>query len=169
MSRRLAPIFIVVAMLLLFSPVVRAEQTEESYGVFTEKDIYILGETVRVYALANYIAPDSTITIHNVTVYDAKNQTVAQWLNVNIVLTDTETTVKVGEFTATAEGQQAVYAEATGCPIRILRWFFFIIRCHVIPEMPLGTIVPLLASFTAIGSIKLAKSKKPRRSSLKPQ
>jgi hypothetical protein len=73
------------------------------------------------------------------------------------------------ELDRDAEGQHTVYAEATGCPIRIIRWFFFIIRCHVIPEMPLGTIVPVLASFTAIGSIKLVKSRKLRRSSPKAQ
>ena len=36
---------------------------------------------------------------------------------------------------------------------------------HVVPEMPLGTIVPILASITAIGSIKLVKSRKLRRGS----
>jgi hypothetical protein len=159
--KRIIPVVVMLAMFLVSLPIARAQ--DESYRVYTDKDVYLVDEVVQIFARAEHIEPDSTITIQNVTVYDPTNQTVAQWLNLNIILADTETTIKIAELTAATEGQHTVYAEATGCPIRIIRWFFFIIRCHVIPEMPLGTIVPVLASFTAIGSIKLAKTRRSKK------
>jgi hypothetical protein len=73
------------------------------------------------FTRAEHIDPGSTITIQNVTVYDPTDQTVAQWLDLNVVLADMETTIKIGELTASTEGQHMVYAEATGCPIRRAR------------------------------------------------
>jgi hypothetical protein len=122
---RIALIISFLAVLLVSIPVARAE---ESYVVYTEKDVYLIGETVQVFAKAEQIDADSTITIENVTVYDPMNQTIVTWSDLNIVPADTNTIVQVGELTATIEGRHAVYAEATGCPIRIIRWFFFIIR-----------------------------------------
>jgi len=140
---------------ILAIPTVIADETTESFTVYTDKNEYLLGEIVRIYVKANAIDPNQTITVTDIIVYDPANNTVAEWHNLSIVLTDITTSVYVDSITAEVEGTYTVYAEGTGCPWRLwFFWWFFCRRCRwprVVPEVPFGTVIALVALVGATG------------------
>jgi hypothetical protein len=143
-----------LCMLILFVPLASADETTESFTVYTDKQEYIVGETINIYVKAEAIDPNQTITITDVIVYDPNNSSVAEWHNLSIVLTDTATIEYVGTVIATSEGEYTVSAKATGCPWFLWAiWFFFCRwwRRNVIPEYPFGTIAAMAAFFGATG------------------
>lgn len=144
---------VALCFLILFSlPLVSADETTESFIVYTERNEYIVGEPINVYVKAEAIDPNQTITVTDVVVYDPDNSSVVEWNNISIVLTDTTTPEYVGTAVATSEGEYIVLANATGCPwILRARWHF---RCrclrHIVPEVPLGTIMASVAMIIAL-------------------
>ena len=144
-----------LCVMILAIPTVMADETTESFTVYTDKDEYLIGEIVRIYVKANAIDPNQTITVTDIIVYDPANSTVAEWHDLSIVLTDTTTSVYVDSITAEVEGTYTVYAEGTGCPWRLwFFWWFFCRRCRwprVVPEVPFGTVIALVALVGATG------------------
>jgi hypothetical protein len=138
---------------MLLVPLASADETTESFLVYTDKTEYLAGEAVNIYVKAEAIDPNQTITVHDVIVYDPNNSSIAEWHNLNIVLEDTTTIKYVGTIIATAEGVYTVSAKATGCPWCLWAIFWFFCRCHwhrnVIPEYPFGTIAAMAAFFGA--------------------
>jgi hypothetical protein len=112
-------------------PLVSAQEptgTTESFIVYTDKPTYEIGETINIYVQAVSIDPGSDITVQNVTVYDPENAVTADWRELNIVLTDTETAQQVGTLTPTMDGAYTVEASGTGCPL-VLRHICFFCWC----------------------------------------
>lgn len=144
-----------LCLMILAVPLAKADETTESFTVYTDKGEYMVGEIVRIYIEAKAIDPDQTITVHKIVVYDPTNSTVAEWDNLEIVLTETEIPVYVNSIVAEMEGSYSVYAEATGCPW-ILRafWWFFCYRFwkpKTVPEVPYGTVIALTTLAAATG------------------
>jgi len=143
-------LMLLIAPYITVIPLANAESTEESFSVHTDKPEYEVGDIVHVYVKADFIDPNSTITVMNVTVYDPSNSTVVEWRNLSIVLTDTTTFHYVGNFTVTQPGTYTVYATGLGC-WRLL-WFFLRFVCwlyqHIIPEYPFGPLTAMVV-FTA--------------------
>jgi len=143
-----------LCLLILFVPLASADETTESFTVYTDKQDYIVGEPIHIYVKAEAIDPNQTITVTDVIIYDPNNSSIAEWHNLSIVLTDTTTIEYVGTVIATSEGEYTVSATATGCP-----WFLWTIwrffcrwwRRNVIPEIPFGTIAAMTAFFGATG------------------
>jgi hypothetical protein len=144
-----------LCLLILLVPLASADETTESFTVYTDKQEYLIGEAVNIYVKAEAIDPNETITITDVIVYDPNNSSVAEWHNLSIVLTDTTTTEYVGTVIATSEGEYTVSAKATGCLWFLWAMWFFFCRCwrwrNVIPEYPFGTIAAMAAFFGATG------------------
>jgi hypothetical protein len=147
-----------LCLLILLVPLAGADETTESFIVYTEKEEYVIGEPVNIYVRAEAIDPNQTITVTDVIVYDPSNVSIIEWHNISIVLTDTTTPEYVGTVIATTEGEYTVIANATGCPWFIIRWCRFFCwwwsRCwkrNVIPEYPFGTIAAMVAFFGAAG------------------
>ena len=142
-----------LCLLMVLVPLASADETTESFVVFTDKSEYLTGEAVNIYVKAESIDPNQTITVQDVIVYDPNNLSIAEWYNLDIVLEDTTTIKYVGTVIATYEGQYAVSAKATGCPWFLWAIFWFFCRCHwnhnVIPEYPFGTIAAMAAFFGA--------------------
>lgn len=152
-----------LCLTLLAVPLAMAEEPPESFIVFTDKEEYLVGEIVRIFVKAEVIEPNQTITINEIIVYDPANNTVAEWRDLGIVLTDTETVVYVGYVVAEMEGTYTVYAEGTGCPwILWFIWWFFCRRFFkpkVIPEVPFGTIAALTTFIGAAGIYIIVRRK----------
>jgi hypothetical protein len=155
---------VALCLLTLFVPLVIADQTTESFTVYTDKQEYLVGEAVNIYVKAEAIDPNQTITVTDVIVYDPNNVSVAEFHNLSIVLTNTTTPEYVGTVVATIEGEYTVSAQATGCawflPAR--GWHFYCWRkppCKVIPEIPFGTIAAMGAFFGATG-LYITRSKR---------
>jgi hypothetical protein len=146
---------VALCLLMLLVPLASADETTESFTVFTDKSEYLTGEAVNIYVKAEAIDPNQTITVQDVIVYDPNNTSIAEWYDLNIVLEDTTTIKYVGTVIATAEGEYKVSAKATGCPWWLWAWFWFFCRWrwhnHTVPEYPLGTIAAMSAFFAAIG------------------
>ncbi len=144
---------VALCLLMLLVPLVSADETTESFTVFTDKSEYLTGEAVNIYVKAETIDPNQTITVQDVIIYDPNNTSIAEWHDLNIVLDDTTTIKYVGTVIATSEGQYTVSAKATGCPWFLWAIFWFFCRCHwnhnVIPEYPFGTIAAMAAFFGA--------------------
>jgi hypothetical protein len=156
-TRRICILAVVawLCVMILAVPLAMADETTESFIVYTDKQEYLVGEVVRIYVKAEAIDPNQTITVTDIIVYDPANNTVAEWHNLSIVLTDTETSVYVDSIIAETEGTYTVYAEATGCPW-LLRffWWFFCWRCwkqRVVPEVPFGTVMTAVTLLGATG------------------
>lgn len=151
MSTKLASV-IILGLLVLIIPLARANETTESFSIYTDKQYYTAGDLVNIYVKADSIDPNQTITVTDVIVYDSNNLSVAEWNNISIVLINTTTPEHVGTLNATIEGIYTVSANATGCPW-ILRaiWHFFCQRWRpkVVPEYPFGTIGAMVALFGA--------------------
>ena len=143
-----------LCLLVLFVPLASADETTESFTVYTDKQDYVVGEAVNVYVKAEAIDPNQTITITDVVVYDPNNSSVAEWHSISIVLTDTTTPQYVGTVIATSEGEYTVSAKATGCLWFLwgcCHFFCWKWKCKVIPEYPFGTIAAVAAFFGATG------------------
>ena len=143
-----------LCLLVLFVPLASADETTESFIVYTDKQNCVVGEPVTIYVKAEAIDLNQTITITDVVVYDPNNLSVAEWHNISIVLTNTTTPEYVGTVIAASEGEYTVSAKATGCPwILWAIWRFFCRwwRRNVIPEYPFGTIAAMAAFFGATG------------------
>lgn len=144
-----------LCMMIIAIPLAMADETTESFTVYTDKEEYLVGEVVRIYVKANSIDPNQTITVTDITVYDSANNAIAEWHNLSIVLTDTVTPVYVDSVTTQSEGSFTVSAEGTGCPwiLRALWWFFCrrFWKPHVVPEVPLGTVAALTTLLGATG------------------
>jgi len=125
---------------------------EESFIVYTDKDEYIIGDIVNVFAKATTILPNETITITDVTVYDPLNNTAVKWNNLSVVLSDTGTEVFVGSLQALEAGSYTVNATATGCILRCL-WKFFcwsqMRNIKIVPEGSVHTGEPLITDTPA--------------------
>ena len=136
---------------LLSASFVKAHE-EESFIVYTDKEEYVIGDIVNVFAKATTILPNETITITSVTVYDPLNNTAANWDNLSIVLSDTETEVFVGNLQALEAGPYTVNATATGCIVRSLSKFFVwsqMRNIKIVPEGSVHTGEPLLTDTPA--------------------
>jgi hypothetical protein len=135
------PIVLALCLLVLFIPMVSADETTESFTVYTEKKEYLVGELIDVYVRAEAIDANQSITVTDVVVYSPENSPVGEWRDISIVLTDTTTSRYVGTVVATSEGEYTVSANATGCPWILLAIWRFICRRlqNVVPEVPLGT------------------------------
>jgi hypothetical protein len=155
---------VALCLLMMLVPLASADETTESFIVFTDKSEYLTGEAVNIYVKAEAIDPNQTITVHDVIVYDPNNISVAEWNDLNVVLEDTTTIKYVGTVIATAEGEYKVSAKATGCPWWLWAWFWFFCRCrwrrNVVPEYPFGTIAAMAAFF---GATALYVSRKKNR------
>jgi hypothetical protein len=156
-ARRICSLAVVawLCAMILAVPLAMADETTESFIVYTDKEEYLVGEVVRIYVKAEAIDPDQTITVENITVYDPANNIVAEWHNLSIVLTDTETSVYLDSIIAETEGTYTVYAEGTGCPwvLRFI-WCFFCWRKwkrNVVPEVPYGTVIATVTLLGATG------------------
>jgi hypothetical protein len=155
--------------LLLTVPLVMGENgrdaSTESFIVYTDKEEYLAGEAVNIYVKANAIDPNETITVTDIVVYDPANITVAEWHNISIALTDTVTPAYVGTIIAESEGVYTVSAKATGCPWILFFIWYFICKYwfgHVIPEVPFGTVVSILALIGATG-LYIVRKKHPQK------
>jgi len=153
-----------LCLLILFVPLASADETTESFLVFTDKEDYLVGEAVNIYVKAEAIDPNQTITVSDVIVYDPNNSSIMEWHNLTIVLEDTDTIKYVGTVIATSEGEYTVSAKATGCPWFLWAFFWFFCRCrwrsNVVPEYPFGTIAAMGAF---LGATALYMSKKRRQ------
>jgi hypothetical protein len=142
-------------MLILVVPLAaHADQTTESFTVFTEKSQYYVGDVINIYVKANSLDPNQTITVTDVVVYDPTNVSVAEWHSLAIALVDNTTIQYVGTIIAESEGQYTVAANATGCPwsLHAIWWFtcqFF--HRNTVPELPFGSIAAALAFAGATG------------------
>jgi hypothetical protein len=135
-------------------PLMSASATTESFSVYTDKQYYNVGDIVNIYAQANSINPNNTITVTNVVVYDPNNSTIAEWNNLSIVLDNTTTIVLIGALNVTTEGTYTVNATATGCIWRLWCRCYFFCECKPpkpIPEYPFGTMAAMTALFGAMG------------------
>jgi len=148
MRKRVYLLGLALISLLSLLPLAEAELTSESFSVFTDKDEYVLGNTVNVYVKADAIDPNETITVRDVIVYDPLNSSFVEWHNLSIILTDTTTPSYVGTFTVMELGNYTIWANGTGCPRRLFCWFRFRVwwrQWHVVPESPIGTLmVPIM-------------------------
>jgi hypothetical protein len=142
-------------LLILVVPIVaHADQTTESFTVFTDKSQYYVGDPVNVYVQANSIDPNNTITVTAVVVYDPTNVSVAQWDNLTITLANNTTIQYVGTVFAETQGQYTVTANATGCPWTLHARCCFTCQYYhgnTVPELPFGSIVATLAFAGATG------------------
>jgi hypothetical protein len=149
---------------------VKADETMEPFSVYTDKAEYLVGEVINIYVKANEINPNETITVTEVVVYDPSNTSVAEWHDLSIMLTDTATPIFVGKIISKSEGSYTVLAEAAIGPLlgsgggqieancgwwiwRVI-WRFicrFWRNHHVIPEVPIGTIVTVIGLMGATG------------------
>jgi hypothetical protein len=131
--------------LVLVTPLVLADSSTESFTVYTDKQQYLVGDTISIYVQATAIDPNSTITVTDVVVYDPTNVSVAEWHGLSIVLNDTTTSVLVGTTTAASEGSYTVSANATGCLWLLCAIWHFICFLrpppNVVPEAPAGTVM----------------------------
>ena len=151
----------ILCLSILFIYSAYADETTESFTVYTDKQIYIEGEPVNIYVKANSIDPGQNITVTDVIVNNPENKTVTEWHDLSIVLTDTTQTITVGTVIATTEGNYTIYAEATGCLWRLRCWWFFCWRHpFVIPEYPFGTITALAVIFGALALNTVRKRQK---------
>jgi hypothetical protein len=148
-----------LCILILAVPLAMAEEPTESFSVYTDKEEYIVGEAVNVHVIANAIDPNETITVTDVIAYDPANVSVAEWHNLTIILTDTTTPEYVGTLIAESEGNYTVSAEGWGCAWRLRCRCRF--RCRrwrrPIPEVPLGTIMAIVAFLGATGVYAVQK------------
>lgn len=155
-----------LCVMILAIPLVAADETTESFTVYTDKEEYLVGEVALIYVKANSIDPNQTITVTDIIVYDPANNTVAEWHNLSVVLTDTATPVYVGSIMTQSEGSFTVSAEATGCPwiLRAFWWFFCwkFWKPHVIPEIPFGTVIALTTLLGATG-LYIQHKKRPEK------
>jgi len=156
MSAR-ASIILLGLLLLSLSPfitIASADETTESFTIYTDKEEYLLGEIVEIYVKAEAIDPGQNITVTDVIVYDPNNITIAEWHNTTIVLTDTTNPKYVGRVIATSEGKYTVHAKATGCPWFLWALWFFLCwwweKTHVIPEIPYGTLAASASMILAV-------------------
>lgn len=153
-------------LLILTVPLVSADETTESFVIFTDKEEYLVGEAVSIYVKAEAIDPNESITVSDVIVYDPTNSSIMEWHNLTIVLEDTDTVKYVGTVIATSEGEYTVSAKATGCPWFLWAFFWFFCRCrwhpHVIPEIPLiGTAGAAVAMMSGLG-LFIVKRRRPK-------
>jgi hypothetical protein len=159
-SIKLASVALCLMMLLV--PLASADETTESFTIFTDKSEYLTGEAVNIYVKAEAIDPNQTITVQDVIVYDPNNTSIAEWHDLNIVLEDTTAIKYVGTVIATSEGQYKVSAKATGCPWFLWAIFWFFCRCrwhnNVIPEYPFGTIAAM-AAFLGATALYISRKK----------
>ena len=150
-----------LCLMVISTPLAMADETTESFSVYTDKEEYLIGEAVNIYVKANAIDPNETITVTDVVAYDPANVSVAEWHNLTIVLTDTETPAYVGTFIAESEGTYTVSAKATGCLWILWAIFWFICRWfhppQVIPEVPFGTIIAMVSFLGATGLYAVRK------------
>jgi len=145
-----------VMLAIMFASILSASfvnaHEEESFIVYTDKDEYIIGDIVNVFAKATTILPNETITITDVTVYDPLNNTAVKWNNLSVVLSDTGTEVFVGSLQALEAGSYTVNATATGCILRCL-WKFFcwsqMRNIKIVPEGSVHTGEPLITDTPA--------------------
>jgi hypothetical protein len=160
MRTKLAVVTLVLLALLV--PLVRAQATTESFTIYTDKQTYLVGETVSIYVQANSIDPDQTITVTDVIVYDPNNAIVAEWHGLTIELADTTTSQLVGTLTANAEGTYTVSADAFGCKWLLIALCYFFCWGHHnnVPEVPFGTIV---AAAPLLGATGLYLTRKKQR------
>jgi hypothetical protein len=158
-------VVMLICTFILAIPLVMADESTESFSIYTDKEEYLVGEAVNIHVKANAIDPNETITVTDVVVFDPANISVAEWHNISIVLTDTATSAYVGTIIAESEGSYTVSAEATGCWwILRARWWF---RCwcwhsHVVPEVPFGTVIAMLTFLGATGLYAVRK-KRPKK------
>jgi len=146
--------------LILTVPLVMADESTESFSVYTDKEEYLVGEPVKIYIKANAIDPNETITVTDVVVYDPTNVSVSEWHNISIILTNTVTPVYVGSIIAESEGTYQVSAEATGCLwiLRAIHRFICrFLRPKVIPDVPFGTVMAIVAFLGATGLYAIRK------------
>jgi hypothetical protein len=151
--------------MLLVIPLAMADESTESFSIYTDREEYFVGEAINIHVKANAIDPNQTITVTDVIVYNPANVSVAEWHNMSITLIDTNTEVYVGTIIAESEGSYTVSAEATGCPwiLRaIWRFFCHFLRNKVVPEVPLGTIIPMIAFLGATG-LYVVRKKYPKQ------
>jgi len=151
---RIKPIGFALCLFVLLIPLASASETTESFTIYTERTEYLVGELINVYAKAEAIDPNQTITITDVVVYNPENLSVVEWRNISIVFVDTTTSQYIGTVVATSEGEYTVSANATGCPW-ILRaiWRFFCRRLNnTVPEVPLGPIMASILMVAAFGA-----------------
>jgi hypothetical protein len=141
-----------ICTLVLVTPLAAADGSTESFSLYTDKDQYLVGETVNIYAKANAIDPNQTITVTDVVVYDPANASVAEWHNLSIVLADTTTPAYVGMITAESEGNYTVSAAATGCFFFLwAKWYFSCWRhLSAVPEVPAGTVMAGVSMIAAL-------------------
>lgn len=167
MKASIKVVSVALCLLMLLVPLASADETTESFVIFTDKSEYLTGEAVNIYVKAEAIDPNQTITVHDVIVYDPTNTSIVEWYDLDIVLEDTTTIKYVGTVIATSEGSYTVSAKATGCPWFLWAWFWFFCRCrwnnHTIPEYPLGTIAAIAAF---LGATVLYMSMKRKRAKL---
>lgn len=158
-----------LCLIVIPIPLAMADETTESFSIYTDKEEYLIGEAVNIYVKANAIDPNETITVTDVVVYDPANVSVAEWHNLTIVLTDTETPTYVGTLIAESEGTYTVSAKATGCLWFLWAIFWFICRWFrprpVIPEVPFGTIIAtaLFLGATGLYAVRKKHPKKTRK------
>jgi hypothetical protein len=160
-----------ICAFILVTPLAVADESTESFSVYTDKQEYSVGETVNLYVKANAIDPNQTITVTDVVVYDPANIPVAEWHGLSIVLTDTTTPAYVGAITAETEGTYTVSATATGCLwfLRGIWYFICLLLSHrprpVIPEVPVGTVmagVSMIAALFAFMAVPRLRRKQHR-------
>jgi hypothetical protein len=153
-------IVMLLCTFILAIPLVMADESTESFSIYTDKEEYLVGEAVNIHVKANAIDPNETITVTDVVIYDPANISVAEWHNISIILTDTTTIAYMGTIIAESEGTYTVSAEATGCAWRLCaRWWF---RCrfwchHVVPEVPFGTVIAMMSFLGATGFYAVRK------------
>lgn len=158
-----AVLIIFIIVLALAVSLVKAQTSDESFSVFTDQTTYNVGDTVTVLTQANYIDPNSTITVTDVNVTDPSGNLVAQWNNLNVVLSNTTTVVQIGTLTANTPGNYTVNAAATGCLTILFCHWIFQIKPFIkpVPEYPLGTITALTAVLAVAGLyIKVKRKQK---------
>ena len=145
-------IAVALCLLVALLPLVRADETTESFTVFTEKSTYVVGETINVFVKAEAVDPNQTITVTDIVVFDPNNASVAEWHNISIILSYAGAQQHVGTIRATAEGEYTISANANGCPwiLRAL-WRFFCLRLrNYVPEVPLGTVAASASMILAL-------------------
>jgi len=141
-------------------PLAMADETTESFSVYTEKEEYLVGEAANIYVKANAIDPNETITVTDVVAYDPANVSFAEYHNLSIVLTDTVTPAHVGTIITESQGSYTVSAKATGCPWILRAIWRFLCRLwhhHVVPEVPFGTVTAMIGFLGATGLYAVRK------------
>ncbi|NWG10435.1 hypothetical protein HXY33_01600 [Candidatus Bathyarchaeota archaeon] len=159
---------VLLCAMFIAIPLAKADESTESFSIYTDREEYFVGEAINIYVKANAIDVNQTITVTDIIVYNPANVSVAEWHNISIVLADTNTQAYVGTIIAESEGGYTVSAEATGCPW-ILRaiWRFIccFLRNKVVPEVPFGTVIPMVILLGATGLY--AARKKTQRQNIK--